>query len=461
MKKQILFSLLFSFGITAVSAQGITKEMLNNYRKNCNTTGTDKVLNNAIAINGLKVLAQSANNSAYDTNFSNKVESKGITDQQKSGRCWLFSGLNVMRAKVIGKYSLGKFNFSQNYCFFYDQLEKSNLFLQAVIDNVKEPMENRTVEWLFKNPISDGGQFTGIMDIVSKYGVVPSDVMPETYCSNNTSDYAKVLSLKLREYGLTLRKMAQNGSKPQDLQQKKQEMLGTVYRILVRCFGLPPQNFTWTMRDAQNKALSTKEYTPKSFFDEYVGLDLKESYLMFMNDPTRPYYKTFQIDLDRHAYDGENWTFVNIPMEEIKQMAVASIKDSTMMYMSCDVAKELDSKKGFEDSGNFYYSDLLGVDFPMTKKERIETFASMSSHAMTLMAVDLDASEKPVKWMVENSWGEDYGFKGHIIMSDKWFDDYLFRLVVEKKYVPSKLQGIAKLKPILLPAWDPLFCPEE
>ena len=405
-------------------------------------------------------MATTAQNPAYDTHFSHEVKSKGITNQQRSGRCWLFTGLNVLRAKVIARYNLGDFQFSQNYCFFYDQLEKSNLFLQGVIDNARKPMDDRLVEWLFKHPISDGGQFTGISDIISKYGLVPAEAMPETFCSNNTTDYARIVSTKLREYGLRLRQMAAQGAKAKDLQAKKEEMLETIYRILVRCFGVPPQQFTWTMRDAKGKVISTKEYTPRSFYDETVGTDLKNGYVMFMNDPTRPFYKTFQIDMDRHAYDGENWTFVNVPAEELKQMAIKSIQDSTMMYLSCDVSKELDSKKGFEDAGNFLYGDLLGIDFPMDKKERILTFASASSHAMTLMAVDLAADGKPLKWMVENSWGSDYGYKGHIIMTDQWFDDYVFRLVVDKKYVPQKLLDLAKEKPTLLPAWDPLFAPE-
>ena len=440
---------------------GLTSETLAKFRQDCTETPSDNALNNAVAVNGLKALAKSADNASYDTFFSNKVESKGITDQQKSGRCWLFSGLNLLRAKVISRFKLGEFTFSQNYCFFYDQLEKSNLFLQSVIDNAKKPMDDRLVDWLFQYPIGDGGQFTGIADIITKYGLVPSDVMPETYCSNNTSDYAKVISLKLREDGLILRNLFAKGTKAKELEAKKIEMLGTVYKILVRCFGVPPEKFTWTRKDSKGKPISIKEYTPLSFYKEYVGIDLKGNYIMFMNDPTRPYYKNYEINLDRHTYDGENWTYVNLPMKDLKEMAIKSIKDSTMMYLSCDVAKNLDSKKGFEDADNYKYSDLLGTNFPMNKRERILSHASGSSHAMTLMAVDLDTQEgKPKKWMVENSWGKDYGYKGHIIMTDQWFDEYVFRLVLEKKYVSQKNLDITKQKPTLLPVWDPMCSPE-
>lgn len=391
----------------------------------------------------------------FDTNFSDKVVSKGITDQKRSGRCWLFTGLNVLRAQMIAKYGLDEMTFSHNYCFFYDQLEKANLFLQGIIDTRNKPMDDKMVEWLFKNPIGDGGQFTGVSDLILKYGVVPSSVMPETYSSENTSQISRLIALKLREYGLKLREEAAAGAKPKVLEDKKTEMLATVYRMLALAMGEPVQQFKWTMNGVE------KEYTPLSFYQEFLGNDLDNNYVMVMNDPSRDYYKCYEIDYDRHVYDGKNWTYVNLPVEEIKEMAIASIKDSTMMYFSCDVGKFADSDRGMLDINNFDYASLMGTDFPMNKKQRIQTFASGSTHAMTLMAVDLDKEGKPKKWMVENSWGSDTGFRGHMIMTDEWFNEYMFRLAVEKKYVPKKVLDILKQKPVRLPAWDPMFAPEQ
>lgn len=180
-----------------------------------------------------------------------------------------------------------------------------------------------------------------------------------------------------------------------------------------------------------------------------------------MNDPTRPYWKSYEIEYDRHVYDGHNWLYVNLPLEDIKEMAISSIKDSVMMYFSCDVGKFLDSKRGLLDIANYDYENLFGTTFGMDKRQRIMTFDSGSSHAMTLKAVDLDKNGKPVKWQVENSWGANSGFQGTIIMTDEWFDEYMFRLVVDKKYVPAKVLDVLKEKPIQLPAWDPMFTPEE
>ena len=288
--RKLLLSILLAVPATLLSAQtangGISPAMLQQIRQSHPTTATDRALRNALATTSINQLATAADNpDATDTYFSNEVPSKGITDQKSSGRCWLFTGLNVLRASMIKKYNLGEFQFSQSYNFFYDQLEKCNLFLQAMIDNAKKPMDDHLVDWLFQNPLSDGGTFCGVIDVVSKYGLVPSDVMPESFNANNTSRMSSILQLKLREWGLTLRKAVANGEKKAQLEKRKTEMLGTVYHILAISLGEPPSEFTWTMKDASGKPLSTKKYTPSSFYKEYIGKDLRNSFVMIMNDP--------------------------------------------------------------------------------------------------------------------------------------------------------------------------------
>ena len=392
--------------------------MLRQIKQAYQGTPADKAIRNAIANNNINKLAvnlESLNN--LDTHFSHKVESKGISDQQSSGRCWLFTG-----------------------------------------DTRQKSMDDKMVEWLFKHPIGDGGQFTGVSDLLTKYGVVPADVMVETYSSNNTARMGNLIGLKLKEFGLQLRENPQASAA--ELEKKKTEMLGTIYRMLVLNLGEPPTKFTWTRKDAKGNPVETKEYTPLSFFDEYVGDDLRNNYVMLMNDPSRAYYKLYEIDFDRHSYDGKNWTYVNLPIDDIKQMAIASIKDSTMLYFSCDVGKFFNREQGVLDVNYLDYGSLLGTTFGMDKKQRIQTFSSGSSHAMTLMAVDLDENGKPKKWMVENSWGPGAN-SGHVIMTDEWFDEYMFRLVVNKKYITEKVKEVLKQKPTRLPAWDPMFADED
>lgn len=460
--KRIFLSALFlglSFGVFAQSEGGITPEMMQKIKQSYKSTPEDKALKNAVANGKIQSLALNLDNlRKYDTHFSHRVNSRGITDQKSSGRCWMFTGFNVMRSEMIAKYNLGSFEFSQNYLFFYDQLEKSNLFLSLIIKHIDEPLESKHNEWLMKNVLSDGGQFTGVSDLVTKYGLVPSTVQPETYNSNNTRKIDELIILKLKEYALELRAMnADKKAKKDKLEARKVEMLSQVYRMLVLAYGEPVQEFTCTLRDVNGKEISTETYTPKSFYEKYVGKDLKNSYVMLMNDPSREFFKVYEIENDRHVMDGANWKYINLPIEDIKKIAIESIKDSTMMYFSCDVGKFLYSDKGLLDVNNYDYGSLMGTTFGMDKKQRIQTFASGSSHAMTLCAVDLDKDGNPKKWLVENSWGASNGWQGHLIMTDEWFEEYMFRVVVDKKYVPANILKYLEQKAIMLPPWDPMF----
>lgn len=460
MKRTLLAGVIVAIGALGSQAGapgGMSMSFIDSLRNGYNPTAAERALANAVAGNAIDKLAATRDSrNGADTHFSHRVESKGITDQKRSGRCWLFTGLNVLRAQMMQKNNLPKLELSQAYNFFYDQLEKSNLFLQQIIDTSTLPDDDRTVDWLFSNALSDGGQFTGLADNVMKYGVVPAQVMGETFSTDNTSRLSGLIALKLREDGLKLRGMAAKGVKNGDLDNEKRKMLGEIYRMLSIGIGEPPVEFEWTRYDKNGKPVDTRTYTPQQFYKEYAGNDLQHDYVMFMNDPSRPFYKLYEIDRSRHVYDGDNWRYINLPVEDIKAMAIESIKDSTMMYFSCDVGKFIDRDKGILDTDNYDYGSLLGVDFGIDKGDRIKTHASASSHAMTLMAVDLDEKGKPRKWMVENSWGSGPN-DGHLIISDRWFDEYMFRLVVDRKYVPKKILSILNQKPVLLPAWDPLF----
>ncbi len=439
-----------------VSAQtGITPEVLKQLEGSYTGTPAEKALRNAISNVGIAKMAINQENAgAKDKHFGIEIKNTGITDQKSSGRCWLFTGLNVLRGRAMKKLDTKDFVLSQCYLFFFDQLEKSNLFLQGIIDTRKQPIDSEMVRWLFQHPLSDGGTYTGVADLATKYGVVPADIMPETYVSNSTSEFCGHLKRKLREFGITLREKSEAGMGEKQLQVLKVEQLGTVYRMLVMAYGVPPTQFTW----------KGKTYTPQEFFKAYCiedGEDLNKDYVMLMNDPSRPFGKVYEIDYDRHVYDGHNWLYVNLPIEELENIAIASLKDSCQMYFSCDVGKFLDRNVGIADINNFDYGSLLGTTFGMNKKQRIETFDSGSTHAMTLMAVDLDSQGKAKKWKVENSWGSDSGQNGYIIMTDEWFREYMFRVVVNRKFCPESVLELLKQKPIRLPAWDPMFSEED
>lgn len=439
---------------------GISASMLQQIEKSQGSTATNKALSNAVASNRIDNLAKNfSNRNTFDTHFSVETTKQSIHDQKSSGRCWMFSSFNVFRADFARHHADSlSVEFSHDYLFFYDQLEKANLMLQGVIDNAKKPMDDVRVQFFFKNPLNDGGTFCGAADLAPKYGLVPKSVQPETFSAENTSKISSLISSKLREYGLELRKMVADGKKAQAIDARKTEMLSTVYRMLAMALGEPVKEFTYQFRNRCGEPVGEpRRYTPLEFYNETVGHKLAGTFIMVMNDPRRPYHKTYEVEYDRHVYDGTNWKYLNLPMEDIAKLAIASLKDGKKMYSSYDVGKQFDRELGYLDTENFDYASLFSTTFPMNKADRIATFDSGSTHAMTLVAVDLDKDGNPLKWKVENSWGPNNGAQGCLIMSNRWFNEYMFRLVVDKKYVPENLQKEFEQKPVMVMPEDPLF----
>ncbi len=437
---------------------GISPQMLQKMEKA--QQPTNKALFNAMAQNSIDALAMNfQNQKPIDTYFSVETPKQSIHDQKSSGRCWMFTGFNVLRANFAKKHQdTLAVEFSHDYLFFYDQLEKANLMLQGVIDHAAKPLDDQRVQFFFHHPINDGGTFCGVSDLAYKYGLVPKGVQPETYSADNTSRMARIISSKLREYGLELRDMVNSKTTAKAVQNRKEEMLCDIYRMLSMTLGEPVKEFTYAHVNKNGKQVGEpKKYTPKQFYEETVGGPLNGTFIMVMNDPRRPYYETYEVEYDRHTYDGTNWKYLNLPMEDIANLAIASLKDGRKLYSSYDVGKQFDRKRGYMDTENYDYGSLFGTTFKMDKAQRIATFDSGSTHAMTLVAVDLDKNGKPLKWKVENSWGAGRGIGGCDIMTNRWFNEYMFRLVVDKQYVPAKTLEQFNKKPIMVMPEDPLF----
>jgi len=465
MRKGLLFAMM-CVALTA-SAQkregGISEKMLSEIEKENVLQASDRALVNAIGANAIDDLAKNRLNAgALDTQFSVETKKQSITDQKQSGRCWMFSGFNVLRSDFNLRTDSLTVELSQAYLFFYDQLEKANLMLQGCIDTGNKPIDDQRVQFFFHYPINDGGTFCGVADLTEKYGLVPTEVMPESFSSDNTSKARALIASKLREFGLQLREMVQKDKKPGAIEKAKTRMLSQIYRMLQFTIGNPPQKFTYAFKNEKGKVVGeAKEYTPLSFYKEVVGKQLNGTFIMVMNDPRREYYKTYEVEYDRHTYDGHNWKYVNLPMDDIEEMAISALKAGRKLYSSYDVGKMLDRKRGYCDTENFDYGSLFNTTFGMTKAERISTFDSGSTHAMTLTAVDLDKKGKATKWKVENSWGADWGQKGCLIMTDRWLREYMFRLVVPNEFVPAKVMKAYETQPVMVMPEDPLFQMDE
>lgn len=455
MKKALSLALFSLFGIAGI-AQSLTGNDVTSIRESFIKDSYTKAVRNVLT-NDKSIKGNAINNDLsgkIDHYFKYRVSVKGITDQHSSGRCWMFTSMNVLRPIVMEKYNLSGFDFSHNYLYFWDMFEKSNLFLENIIATSSKPMDDREVTTFFSSPVGDGGVWNLFYNVATKYGVVPASVMPETAHSDNTSQLNSILNELLRKRGYALREMSSAKTKEQELKEAKIKILKDVYRVLALTLGEPPVEFTWRYknRDGKIESLTT---TPAEFYKSIVPADYSpDNYIMIMNDPTREYYKIYEIKNYRNTVEGINWIYLNLPSEVIKEAAVKSIKANEAMYASCDVGKQADFTKGVMDPSLYDFNSLLGVDLNMDKKSRILTRQSGSSHAMTLIGCDTDDNERPLKWEFENSWGAASGNNGYLTFTDKWFEEYLFRIVIHKKYLDQKSLNALNTKPILLPVWD-------
>lgn len=460
MNKFVLFTATVLLSVTVFAQNGISEKELNEIKSSYDSNDAYiKAVTNAVTNNDIKDLALNRQNiGKTDHSFKYKVNVSGITNQKSSGRCWMFTSYNIFRPKVIEKYNLKSFEYSTNYLYFMDILEKSNLFLEGIIETRALNIDDRKIEWLFYNVVGDGGVWNSFINLVDKYGLIPKEVMPETNSSENTRMMIRLIRRKLREDAMGLRSIKGTDD---ILRKHKIEMLKDIYRLLAINLGEAPVKFNWRFTDKDGIISPVKKYTPKSFMKEILGDINFNDYIMFMDDPSKPYYKLFEIEKDRNVIEGKNWKYINLPANEIKQFALKSIKDNEAMYFSCDVGKQLNKSEGLLDIDNYDYESLFGVKFDMTKRERILTRESGSTHGMALVGVDVDEKGEITKWLLENSWGKTSGHNGYLTMTDRWFNEYMFRLVILKRFLDEKTVKILNQKPIFLPPWDPMFSTDK
>jgi len=363
----------------------------------------------------------------------------------------LFAGLNILRPGVIDEYDLEDFEFSHNYLFFYDKLEKSNFFLSQMIHMYERDIHDRELTFLLDRPIGDGGQWNMVVDLVAKYGLVPMIAMPETYASSKTGDMNKLLKKRLRKAAAEIR-MVGDSKTHAEIHQKA---MRDVYRILALALGEPPQTFTWQYEDEDKKLSKSKVYTPQQFRDEVVNHDLND-YVYLLQNPTKDYYQTYSITLDRDMIEKPDMSVLNVPADVIKAQTLRAVLADEPVWFACDVGQEHLGSDGLMVRGIYDYEALLGVDFGLTKSEQILYGESIPTHAMVFVGVDL-VDKKARQWRVENSWGTERGNKGYWLMDDAWFDQYLYGVILPKKFLDKKTTAALTIEPIVLPPWDAMY----
>ena len=433
----------------------ITKDLLDRFSEAFNAEPINAVRKHAVMKNGLDAAAENMQETVDNPLiFSIELKDTGdITNQKSSGRCWLFAALNTMRYEIIHKLNLETFELSQNYQMFWDKMERANYWLSSVIRTASEPLEGRLVAYLLTDPMGDGGQWDMYAALADKYGCVPKYMMPETYHSSNTARMDKLLTLKLREDAKLIREAYAAGKDPETL---REDMLREIYNMLVICLGEPPRVFDFEYRDKDGNFTRDAGLTPKAFFDKYVGLCL-DDYISIINAPTadKPYGKTYTVSFLGNVEGGRSVKYLNLPSDELKQLAIAQLKDGKPVWFGSDVGQMLMRGQGLMGMRTLDYEGVTGVKFGMDKAARLDYHESLMTHAMVFQGVNL-VDGKPNRWKVENSWGEDSGQKGWYLCTDEWFDEYAYQVVVNKKYLSEEQLRAFEQEPIALKPWDPM-----
>ena len=438
--------------------KSITLTQLEDFEKDFNRDPAKRVAQLAVTMNGVNQSATDPFTARRDRfQFSVELKTGHITSQKGSGRCWMFAALNTMRVEVMKKLNLEDFELSQNYLLFYDKLEKSNYFLESILETLDEPTNGRVIAHLLGAPLNDGGQWDMLCNLVDKYGVVPKDAMPETACSSSTWEVTSYMTRKLREFACTLRTGYSEGKTVEQLRGMKETMLCAIYNMLSIAFGNPPKTFTFEARDKDKKFIRDVNMTGRGFYEKYIGWELSD-YVSLINATTadKPFHRTFTVKFLGNVKEGRPVKYLNLPVEDLKRAAIRQMQDGAPVWFGCDVGKSSTRKTGIMDLMALRPDQLFGVEFGMDKAQRLDYGDSLMTHAMVFQGVNLDENGNPDRWKVENSWGDEPGEKGYFVMSDDWFTEYTYQVVVHKKYLTDEQRAELDQAPIELEPWDPM-----
>jgi bleomycin hydrolase len=441
----------------APTASALSNEHITSFQQDFRASPAYRVAQNAVTHTSVEDIALNRDIvTSIDHSFSTTLDDWSVTHQKRSGRCWMFAGLNLCRPGAMAKMNLKTFEFSQNYLLFWDKLEKGNYFLEAILETADRPADERTVHWLLGNLLSDGGQWNMFVNLIRKYGAVPKSAMPETESSSNTGSMNAILKSKLRQGARTLRDAIAKGATRDGARETKHEILNVIYRILAIHLGTPPATIDWQWLDKDRSFHRDGILTPQEFAATYITLPLDE-YVCLVHDPreTSPYGRTFTVEYLGNVWEGGITRYLNVEIDVLKDIAMRTVLDGEPVWFGCDVGKMMRRDTGLWDARLFDYESVYDTAFTLTKAERLVYRQTQMTHAMLFTGVDV-VDGTPRRWRVENSWGEDNGQNGFYLMNDSWFDQYLFEIAARQSALPAALRAVLEEPPIVLPAWDPM-----
>ena len=432
----------------------ISEEFLKNVENDYLNKDIYTIARHSLTKNKISSLIRVNEQTEYTRNrFSIDIKTLPVTNQKSSGRCWIFAGLNVLREKIAQKYNLENFELSQNYVAFFDKLEKCNFLMESVISLIGRDKDDRTLNFILSNGIEDGGQWDLFVNIVNKYGVVPKDSFPETFQSSNTREIDSLLNKIMRKFAFEVRSMKDNF---EGLENKKTKIMEDVYKILCSSFGVPPKTFNFEYVDKDKNYNIIKGLTPQEFMKDYVEVNLDE-YVSIINSPTddKPFYNTYTVNYLGNVIEGKRVLYLNEEMERFKALVISQLKDGEPVWFGSDCSKSGDRDEGVWDDLSFDIDTLFQINTQMSKEAMLDTRHSAMNHAMVITGVNLDG-DKPTKWKIENSWGDEHANKGYYVATDSWFDKFVYQAVINKKYMSDMERSDLNKNPIELNPWDPM-----
>ena len=434
----------------------VSLSLIEKFRDQTENSAFDRAMTNALTKHNVKDVAFT-NRGLEEAQFafSVNVPTMEVTNQKQSGRCWIFAALNLFREEIAEKCNIEKFELSQNYIAFWDKFEKINFFYESMIELADRPLTDRLVIYLLDSGIGDGGQWNMLVNLVEKYGLVPKAAMQETFQSSHTRDMNRLINTLLRKGALDLRKAYSEGS---DVMQVKEKYLLDAYRLLTMCFGVPPKSFDFEYTDKDDAYHIDRGLTPIEFAGKYTSLNLRSDYVGIINSPTedKPFYQQITIDYLGNVAGAPPVTYLNLPMEEIKDLIVRQLKDGKPVWFGSDVGSMGERSMGIWSDKVYDFDGTLGIDFSMTKEERLNIRESAMNHAMVITGVNLDENGVPNRWKIENSWSDQNGEKGYYVMNAGWFDKFVYQAVIEKSYLNEKQLEALQTEPMHFMPWDPM-----
>ena len=431
--------------------QPIKKEKLSRVDDNQN-----KILRHALSKNSLYAIASSQDaDPEMDFNFDINIKTLPAANQKASGRCWIFAATNVCREIVAAKCNLSNFELSQSYLAFYDRLEKSNYLLESIIELLDKDYDDRTLTFLLQNGVGDGGQWDMFVNLVNKYGLCPKNVFPETNTSSATRETGQVINFNIRKFASEAKDLYQ-GEGIEAVRKAKDELLDKIYVLRSDAYGLVPETFDFEYTDKDGNYHLEKDFTPLSFKEKYLGDELN-NYVSLINAPTKdkPFGKTYTVAYLGNVVGGKEVTHLNVTMDRMKKLILSQLEDNRIVWFGSDVGFYGDRELGIWDDQKFDLDTPFGLNLIMNKGESLDYRASQMNHAMCITGVSFKNGE-PRKWKIENSWGKDRAKDGYYIMSNTWFDQFVYQAVVDKKYLNEQELKALKEKPIVLKPWDPM-----